>query len=125
MLLKDPVLAEAWRDSQDNETEGIRRMSAPATWERVREVGGTTPHVNVRHMKRTGKKKTRMAVDGPQEPTKVQAYEENPDLLYSPALVKIVSLNLMYKEYTHMTYSLPIFDNPHITLHISDGYQCN
>ena len=42
-------------------------------------------------------------------------YKEYTHMIYS----------LLYKEYTHMTYSLPIFDNPHITLHISDGYQRN
>ena len=42
-------------------------------------------------------------------------YKEYTHMIYS----------LLYKEYTHMTYSLPIFDNPHIILHISDGYQRN
>ena len=83
MLQKDLELHVEWMDADIEEVNGLYKVTDRVSEERARKVG-VTPHVTDRHTKRSGRKKTRIAINGSFEVK--QGRFPNKNALHSPAM---------------------------------------
>jgi hypothetical protein len=100
MLMDDCELAYEWLPADEEEYRGLHKVTDRVTEERAFKVG-VTPHVTDRRTKRSGRKKTRIAINGSFEVR--QGRFPNKNVLHSPAMDdELLKLTVQFATYFRM-----------------------